>query len=230
MKVLCNKNHPSVDFKVLLLLKINFMDTLISTSLENSLSYSEYRIMVSHLLTRGLSTGPEQSEALIKYSELNEVRMNRLDKTIVVGDEINQALTFLKGDYIWLVISEGWCGDAAQIVPVLHKMTDSNSKISMKVVLRDEHVKLMDEFLTNGARAIPKLIVVNSENLEILATWGPRPSSAAQLIKDYKEAHGVVDETAKTNLQLWYLHDKGLSTQQEVMEVMRTAELKHNVV
>jgi hypothetical protein len=66
--------------------------------------------------------------------------------------------------------------------------------------------------------------------LEVLGDFGPRPEGAKQLILDYKAEHGVVDETAKTNLQLWYLHDKGLSTQQEVMEVMRAAELKHNVV
>jgi len=202
------------------------MNSQISTSLENSLTYPEYRGLVSRLLTQGLSTGPEQSEALTKYSELNEVRMNRLDKTIVVGEEINQVLSSLKGDYIWLVISEGWCGDAAQIVPVLHKMTESNSKISMKVVLRDEHVKLMDEFLTNGTRAIPKLIVVSSVNLEVLATWGPRPSGAAQLIKDYKEAHGVVDETAKTNLQKWYLQDKGQSIMNELVQIMAAVDAK----
>ncbi|MFN4197907.1 MAG: thioredoxin family protein [Flavobacterium sp.] len=200
------------------------MNTLISTSLEKSLTYPEYRALVSRLLTQGLSTGPEQSEALTKYSELNEVRMNRLDKTIVVGEEINQALSSLKGDYIWLVISEGWCGDAAQIVPVLHKMTESNSKISMKVVLRDEHVKLMDQFLTHGARAIPKLLILNSENLEVMATWGPRPGGAAQLIKDYKEVHGVVDETAKTNLQKWYLQDKGQSIMNELVQIMTAVD------
>lgn len=202
------------------------MNTLISTSLVNSLTYSEYRALVSHLLTQGLSTGPEQSEALTKYSELNEVRMNRLDKTIVVDNEIDQTFTSLKGDYIWLVISEGWCGDAAQIVPVLHKMTESNSKISMKVILRDEHVKLMDQFLTHGARAIPKLIVVDPENFEVLATWGPRPGGAAQLIKDYKETHGVVDETAKTNLQKWYLRDKGQSIMNELVQIMTAVDTK----
>jgi hypothetical protein len=31
--------------------------------------------------------------------------------------------------------------------------------------------------------------------------------------------HGVLDET-KTDLQLWYFHDKGLSTQNEVLDMM----------
>ena len=66
--------------------------------------------------------------------------------------------------------------------------------------------------------------------MEVLGDFGPRPQEAKQLILDYKAEHGVVDETAKTNLQLWYLHDKGLSTQQEIMAVMAAAELKHDVV
>ena len=88
----------------------------------------------------------------------------------------------------------------------------------------------MNLFLTNGARSIPKLIILDKNTLEVLGDFGPRPQEAKQLILDYKAEHGVVDETAKTNLQLWYLHDKGLSTQQEIMAVMAAAELKHDVV
>jgi hypothetical protein len=33
-----------------------------------------------------------------------------------------QVVGILKNDYIWLVISEGWCGDAAQLNPVFDKM------------------------------------------------------------------------------------------------------------
>jgi hypothetical protein len=39
------------------------------------------------------------------------------------------------------------------------------------------------------------------------------------LIIDYKATHGVVDETAKIELQKWYLHDKGVSIQQEIVEM-----------
>jgi hypothetical protein len=128
------------------------------------------------------------------------------------------------------VISEGWCGDAAQLVPVFHKMAELSPRIELKIALRDDNDDLMHLFLTNGSRSIPKLIIIDKNTLEVLGDFGPRPEGAKQLILDYKAEHGVVDETAKTNLQLWYLHDKGLSTQQEVMEVMRAAELKHNVV
>ena len=196
------------------------MKTIIQKSLANSHTYSEYRTLVSSLLKEEKSTGNEQSEDLTHYSQLNETRMNRLDKTIKVTEENNQKLQNLDKEYLWLVISEGWCGDAAQIVPVIHKMAELSNKIELKIVLRDENEALMNLFLTNGSKSIPKLIIIDKATSEVVGDFGPRPTGAKQLILDYKKEHGVIDETAKTELQLWYLHDKGVSTQNEIMEVL----------
>ncbi|MFN4026307.1 MULTISPECIES: thioredoxin family protein [Flavobacterium] len=206
------------------------METIIQSSLANSITYETYRNTIDTLLKERKSTGHEQSEALTHYSELNVTRMNRLEKTMTIAAEFVEQLKALKGDYLWLVISEGWCGDAAQLVPIFHKMAELSPNIEMKIALRDDNNALMNLFLTNGARSIPKLIILDKNTLEVLGDFGPRPQGAKQLILDYKAEHGVVDETAKTNLQLWYLHDKGLSTQKEIMAVMAAAELKHNVV
>ena len=195
------------------------MINTIKQALENSFSYADYRKKVTNLIAEGKSTGHTQSEDLLKYSELNETRMNRLEKTIEVTNEVKTKLQNLDKKYIWLVLSEGWCGDAAQIVPVIHKMAEVTDKIELKIALRDDNDELMQHFLTNGGKAIPKLIVLDAENFHVLADWGPRPHDAKQLIIDYKATHGVVDETAKIELQKWYLHDKGVSIQQEIVEI-----------
>ena len=98
-------------------------------------------------------------------------------------------------------------------------MAAETDKIELKIALRDDNDELMQHFLTNGGKAIPKLIVLDAENFHVLADWGPRPHDAKQLIIDYKATHGVVDETAKIELQKWYLHDKGVSIQQEIVEM-----------
>jgi hypothetical protein len=196
------------------------MKSIIENSLSQSHSYVDYRNYINDILKEGKSTGKEQSEALTHYSELNEARMNRLEKTVKISTEIIQKLNQLNGDYIWLVISEGWCGDAAQILPVIYKMAELSERIDLKIVFRDENEDLMNLFLTNGTKSIPKLIILDKNTLEILGDFGPRPIGAKQLILDYKAKHGIVDETAKTNLQLWYLHDKGLSTQKEILDLM----------
>ncbi|UGS23446.1 thioredoxin family protein [Flavobacterium channae] len=195
------------------------MINTIKQALENSFSYSEYRNEVTSLIAEGKSTGHTQTEDLLKYSELNETRMNRLEKTIQILDGVQHKLQNLEKNYIWLVLSEGWCGDAAQIVPVIHKMAAALDKIDLRIALRDDNDALMQQFLTNGGKAIPKLIIIESATLEVLSDWGPRPQGAKQLILDYKAAHGVVDETAKIELQKWYLHDKGISIQNEIVEL-----------
>jgi hypothetical protein len=201
------------------------MKSIIENSLSQSHSYVDYRNYIKDLLKEGKSTGKEQSEALTHYSELNEARMNRLEKTVKISTEIIQKLNQLNGDYIWLVISEGWCGDAAQILPVIYKMAELSEKIDLKIVFRDENEDLMNLFLSNGTKSIPKLIILDKNTLEVLSDFGPRPIGAKQLILDYKAKHGIVDETAKTNLQLWYLHDKGLSTQKEILDLMLKNDL-----
>lgn len=200
----------------------------IARALFNSYSYLEYRKLVTDLLKEGKSTGEEQSEELTNYSSLNETRMNRLEKTMKISDENSNKLKALNNEFIWLVISEGWCGDAAQLLPIFEKMNQAaDGKIDLRIVLRDDNLDLMDHFLTNKGRAIPKLIVINKNTSVALAHWGPRPKGAADLIANYRKEHKVFDETIKTDLQLWYLHDKGMTTQAEIMDMMLDLDLEN---
>jgi hypothetical protein len=200
------------------------MNTNIINALAKSYTYNAYREMVSQLIKEGKSTGNTQTDDLLHYSELNETRMNRLEKTIKITDEIQEQLNQLENKYTWLAISEGWCGDAAQILSIIYKMAELSENIDLKIVLRDENEFLMNDFLTNGAMAIPKLIILDKEN-NILGDFGPRPEPARKLIADYKAATGVVDEPVKIELQKWYLQDKGITTQNEIMQLMKNKEL-----
>ena len=143
-----------------------------------------------------------------------------MDKTIVLDEPTKEKLNQIENKYKWILISEGWCGDAAQIVPIISKMSDFSDKIELNIILRDKHLDLIDAFLTNGARAIPKLIVLNEDFSEIIGVWGARPYEAQKLITDYKNEHGVVDQFIKTELQKWYLKDKGLSRMKEILTLL----------
>lgn len=203
------------------------MKSIVAKALFNSYSYPEYRKLVTDLLSEGKSTGNEQSENLTHYTSLNEARMNRLEKTIKISENIIDKLQKLDNHYIWLVISEGWCGDAAQILPIINKMAlESNKKIDLRIVFRDANDELMSHYLTNGGRAIPKVIVICKEAGIVRADWGPRPKGATELMTDYRKEFGVIDEKIKTDLQLWYLADKGISVQEELLEIMEN--IKYN--
>ena len=196
------------------------MKEILETALNNSNSYQDYRKTVVDLLQEGKTSGAIQTEALVNYSRLNETRMHRLDKTIIIDDAIISTLKAIQSPYIWLVIAEGWCGDAAQLLPIFHKMSEVSDQIDLKIVFRDENDELMNLFLTNGNKSIPKLIILDKNSLEVIADWGPRPKGAVELIQNYKEKFGVIDDTIKAELQMWYLHDKGLSTQKEIIDLI----------
>ncbi|MDP2542406.1 MULTISPECIES: thioredoxin family protein [Tenacibaculum] len=196
------------------------MKKIIQNSLEKALSYNEYRDLVSDLLSQGKSTGPNQSDDLLNYSKLNDKRMKRLDKTVKLTKETLAKIKDVKEPQTWLVLTEGWCGDAAQNLPVINKIAEENPNINLKLVLRDENLELMDKFLTNGGRSIPKLIALNQEN-EVINTWGPRPTTATKMVVDYKEKHGSLDADFKTDLQVWYNKNKGENTQEDLVSMLQ---------
>jgi hypothetical protein len=196
------------------------MKEIIQNALQNSFSYADYRKLASDLVAQGKPTGHDHSEALAQFATLNETRMNRLEKTITIDEDVQLKLQNISNNYIWLVLAESWCGDAAQILPVINKMSAVSNALQLKIVLRDDNDLLMQQFLTNGGKAIPKIIILDAQTLNVVADWGPRPQGAKQLILDYKAAHGIVDEAAKIELQKWYLHDKGVAIQYEILEIM----------
>ena len=196
------------------------MKEIFKNALKSSYSYQYYRKIIADLLKEGKTSGATQTEALVNYSRLNETRMDRLDKTMAVDEAIISKLKSIQSQCIWLVIAEGWCGDAAQLLPIFNKMSEVSDHIDLKIVFRDENDELMNLFLTNGNKSIPKLIILDKNSLDVISDWGPRPKGAIDLVQNYKEKFGEIDDTIKTELQMWYLHDKGLSTQQEIMELM----------
>ena len=196
------------------------MTNEIQQALAQAYSYQTYREYVNTQWLAGKATGHEQSEALMHYTELNEVRMHRLDKTIQLEPKTRAAIQQWDKKMLWLVLTEGWCADGAQIIPILQKMAAASTSIEFKLVFRDQNEALMQQVLTNGAKAMPKLLVIDPENFEILGQWGPRPQGAVALITNYKKEHGVVDDAAKAELQLWYFRDKGVEIQREIVALM----------
>ncbi len=201
------------------------MKAILQDALQNAMTYSKYREKIDLLLAQQLSTGNIQNENLLNFSQLNVTRMHRLDKTISVPDEIKLAMQQINRPMIWLVLTEGWCGDAAQIVPVLHHLSETSDKVQFLLVLRDQNDALMQHFLTNESKSIPKLVALDAVTLEVVFDWGPRPEGAQQLMSDYKAQHGKIDDFIKTELQKWYTKDKGMQIMQEVVEKVQSLEL-----
>ncbi len=197
------------------------MKELIQTSLEKAISYEDYRIVTAKLVSEEKTSGPNQTESLIFYTKLNNQRMNRLDKTLELSPEIIEKANAISCNLNWLVLTESWCGDAAQILPVLNKIAAASGKISMSLLFRDDNLELMDHFLTNGGRSIPKLIVVDQSSLEVKGAWGPRPKPAQDMFQVYKAKKDEIPfKDFQTELQTWYLKDKAKTIQEELLEFL----------
>lgn len=120
---------------------------------------------------------------------------------------------------IWLVITEAWCGDAAQNIPPIEKIANLNDRIETRYILRDENTELMDQFLTSGSRSIPKLIALDADTLDVLGTWGARPEAAQKLYYELKEK-GAEKAAIMEHLQRWYNADRTLSLQNEFVNLL----------
>src|SRR5215213_5856079 len=184
--------------------------------IEKAMSFAEYIKLIDDLLLDGKTTGPNQSDALFNYGKLNRQRMHRLEKTVALNESLREKVQNNKRKMIWLVITEGWCGDAAQNIPVIEKIAGaSGGSIETRYILRDENLLLMDAYLTNNARSIPKLIALDGETLEELGTWGPRPQAAMDYFYQMRES-GMEKSLMMENLRRWYNSDKNQTIQREL--------------
>ena len=159
-----------------------------------------------------------------EYINLNQRRMYRVEKTFEISVELAAQIKNLKHKTYWLILTEHWCGDASQTLPAFNAIAEmSRGKIEMKLVYRDQHPELMNAYLTNETRSIPKLIQLD-EHLNVTAFWGPRPSAAQQLVKQLKSN----PETASTyanELHLWYAKDKQQNLEKEIKQLLFRANL-----
>ncbi len=200
----------------------DYLNELISSQVY---SYPEYLELTRNLLAAGKTSGPNQSETMVEYTRINLHRMERIDKTVKLLPDVTEALQNLNKSITWVVITEPWCGDAAQSVPVIAQMAAaSGGKINLQLYLRDENPKLMDRYLTKGSRSIPKLICLDNDSGQELGTWGPRPTEAQALALLLKANPDVPLNEFITQVQLWYAKDKTQSTQKEIVQLLQSCQ------
>ena len=193
------------------------------------MDYEAYKTLVQDLVQHKKTTGADTSEEKVALTKLNASRLRRLDKTISIPESAVAHFRNITTTQTWMLIVESWCADAVQTIPVIHKIATISSKVTLKIVLRDENEALMNHFLTNGARAIPKLLIMD-EACNVYDTWGPRSKNATQLVVDYKKEHGRVDDDFKKNLQLWYLKDGGASIVEDLVKKTMSTTSEEGII
>lgn len=158
----------------------------------------------------------ENEAKYFEYRKLNLQRTVRLEKTFTPSEELISEINKINIPQTWMVITETWCGDSAQNLPIIAKAASLNDKINLRIVFRDENLEIMDSYLTNGSRSIPKLVALDKNDDELFQ-WGPRPAYAQNLMTKMK-SDGIPKDEMNKELHSWYSKDRGKEVERELVE------------
>lgn len=194
--------------------------------IENGFSYSEFVEFTEKLVEEKRTTGANQSEAYLDYTRMCLQRMNRWNKTAKVSAKMTHLMESIQESQIWLIITEAWCGDGAQSIPYLANLAELNPKIKLRIIMRDEYPEIMDAYLTNGARSIPKLVAFTEDLKVELFTWGPKPLYLMNRHKEYKhDSKGLSYSGFLEEIHLWYAKNKNQDLEAELFPLIQASLL-----
>lgn len=185
----------------------------------NGMTYEDYNYLfnkkIDSAATQNLS--PEEAEQL-NNTKLNFQRMNRINKTYKVNENLARAIKEIDKPQLWMILTELWCGDSAQNIPYIAQIAKQNPLIDLRILLRDENPDIMDYYLTNGTRGIPKLVAFDLGGNEIFQ-WGPRPKEAQELVTNAKQEGKTKTEFIEL-LHKWYASNKGKNLEDEMLNLI----------
>jgi hypothetical protein len=185
--------------------------------INSGLTYDAYRRQVKQALT--LSPADETAIKMRPYLESGNAVMDQY-ANCTVSDELKATLQEAPAT-TWLVITEGWCGDAAFNLPTMAALEQAvPGKIKLGLFLRDSNLELIDANLTDGGRSIPKLVVLGAD-MKVLGTWGPRPAGLQLQTKVWK-SEGLGLQELIPKVHGWYNSDNTVTLQQELVELIRS--------
>lgn len=189
---------------------------------KNIVEWSTYLNIFDEILDSSQPPMPYDNPAYLDYLKLNRSRQKRWLKTGVIQEELKKTITNIKSSQVWYIITEPWCGDAAHSIPFIKLATELNPLIDLKIVWRDTPPFMIENYLTNGGKSVPKL-VIRDKNKNDLAVWGPRPLECQNVYQNLKDQNANFDEI-KITLQSWYNKDKGKSIQNEITALLESIE------
>lgn len=184
-------------------------------NISNVYSYTSFLEMCQSLLAEGKTTSNSDQPVYVHFAKINLEKMLYWDLLDPIAEEMKLKIASLPAQ-IWYVITEGWCGDSAHILPVLAQMVQCNDRIELKIILRDTHPEAIGQYLTNGGKSIPKLII--EEAGEEKAVWGPRPLACQELYQELKDRQVKFSEL-EARVSEWYIADQGQSVIRELFQL-----------
>ncbi|WP_205501664.1 thioredoxin family protein [Rufibacter psychrotolerans] len=193
-------------------------DVITPEVVAQSLPFADYLALVREAVAQGKTTGLEQSEFLARLTKDNLAIMERTYQT-PLRPELVELVQALPKPQLWLVLTEGWCGDAAVHLPVLAALAAQSPHLELRTLLRSEQPAVMDAYLTAGGRSIPKLIALQADTLKAIGSWGPRPQILQEYVAQLKQQELPLLEFIKKSLQ-YSEENNGQALQEELLHLV----------
>ncbi len=187
---------------------------------KNPMNYEQYIQRHQDIIARKFDEhSVYQKESMYQYTSDNWIRFEKSLNSVALDKKLYNFLTNSEPQR-WIVITEPWCADAAQMIPLFYALATAQPAIELEFYLRDENESLINQALTNGGKAIPKLLVLQQQN-EIAFAWGPRPKPAQELVLQMKEQQ-VKGTVFNQNLDAWYENDRHQTAQIELYQLLKS--------
>jgi len=186
--------------------------------LETGLTPEAYRIVME----KSAGLDPTDFEGLeaerVAFAELNLKRTERLQRHWRPSEALASLMGRLDHPQLWMVLTEPWCGDSAHCLPCLEILAESSPLVTIRFLTRDDHLDIMDRYLTDGKRSIPILVALDPQGDELFR-WGPRPAEA-QAVFDQAAAEGLDKPAKLERLHLFYGRNRGRALDEEMIAVI----------
>lgn len=157
-------------------------------------------------------------EGFLNYSRKNVDAMRKNFEKTEVDPKLAEEVKAFEGKARILVIGADWCGDVVANLPAIARLAELSGNLQLRIIDRDIHEDLMKEFLTNGTKSIPKVVVCSS-NMSHCSSWGPRPAACQTIMTENKDK--LPKEEIYTLLRDWYMNDKNQSVMKEIWDEVK---------
>jgi hypothetical protein len=139
---------------------------------------------------------------------------------VVVPPDISARVEAVGGTWHLLALSEDWCGDAVNLLPLVARLAQPVPGLSFRVLGRDANLDLMDAHLTGASRSIPVVILYDDAFRE-RGWWGPRPAPIQRWVKE--EGLKLPSDERYKEIRKWYARDRGRTTLEEIAQLIEKA-------
>jgi len=165
----------------------------------------------------------ERAATFVDY--LHTVERNRelwhavYDRVRLPEELVDQAKSLPERRYL-VALSEDWCGDAVNTLPVIARLADE-AGWDLRVLGRDDNLDLMEGHLTNGRSLSIPIVIVYDEDFGEIGWWGPRPSEIQSWV--LSEGLSMSSPERYKVIRRWYAKDRGKTTLSELLKILARA-------